>query len=89
VTSRRAFLAAALPILTAPCAAEAQPVRKAYRIGFLGVSSASDYAANLKAFLLGLRELGYEEGKNVSIEYRWADGRTERLSALAAGSSQS
>ena len=55
-----------------------------YRIGFLGLSSASDYAPNLKAFLQGLRELGYEEGRNIVIEYRWADGREERLPELAA-----
>jgi putative ABC transport system substrate-binding protein len=65
-------------------AGEAQPPGKSYRIGFLGVSSASDYAPNLKAFLQGLRELGYEVGRNIVIEYRWADGREERLPELAA-----
>ena len=55
-----------------------------YRIGFLGLSSASDYAPYLNAFLQGLREHGYEEGKNIVIEYRWADGREERLPELAA-----
>jgi putative ABC transport system substrate-binding protein len=84
VTSRRAFLATAVSALAAPFAAEAQQATKVYLIGFLGLSSASDYAVNLKAFLLRLRELGYEEGRNVSLEYRWAEGRTERLPALAA-----
>jgi ABC-type uncharacterized transport system substrate-binding protein len=55
-----------------------------YRIGFLGLSSPADYAANLAAFRQGLRDLGYEEGKNISIEYRWAGDRYERLPALAA-----
>jgi putative tryptophan/tyrosine transport system substrate-binding protein len=67
----------------APVVAESQAA-KVYRIGFLGMSSAEDYAANLKAFRQGLRDLGYEEGKNISIEYRWAEGRDERLAALAA-----
>ena len=56
-------------LILAPLAAEAQ-AGKVYRIGFLGVSSAADYAANLQAFRQGLRDLGYEEGKNISIEYR-------------------
>ena len=70
-------------LILAPLAAEAQ-AGNVYRIGFLGVSSAADYAANRQAFRQGLRDLGYEEGKNISIEYRWANGRNERLPALAA-----
>lgn len=66
-----------------PFAAGAQPKRKAHRIGFLGLSSASAYAPYLDAFLLGLRELGYEDGRNIVIDYRWADGREERLPELA------
>jgi len=65
-------------------ASEAQPPGKPYRIGFLGLSSASDYASSLNAFLLGLRELGYEDGRNIVIEYRWANGRDEHLPELAA-----
>lgn len=70
-------------LLAAPVAAAAQ-TGKVYRIGFLGLSSVEDYAENLRAFRQGLRDLGYEEAKNVSIEYRWAEGRSERLPALAA-----
>ncbi len=70
-------------LLAAPVVAESQAA-KVYRIGFLGLSSAADYAVNLQAFRQGLRDLGYEEGKNISIEYRWAEGRDERLPALAA-----
>src|SRR5262249_43155325 len=54
-----------------------------YRIGFLGLSSSADYATNLAAFWQGLRDLGYEDGKNISIEYRWAENRYERLPGLA------
>jgi ABC-type uncharacterized transport system substrate-binding protein len=81
---RRLAVALTLALLAAPLAAGAQPAEKVHRIGFLGVSSAAVYAANLQAFRQGLRDLGYEEGKNISIEYRWAEGRDERLPALAA-----
>lgn len=64
--------------------ARAQPAAKSYRIGFLGLTSATAYAPQLEGFLQGLRELGYMEGKNIVIEYRWADGREERLAELAA-----
>jgi len=69
-------------LIAAPVAAESQPAKK-YRIGFLGLSSAADYAPNLQAFHQGLRDLGYEEGKNISIEFRWAEGHYERLPVLA------
>src|SRR5262249_1008602 len=85
VTMRRIGLAVVLAIsLLAPLALEAQQAGKVYRIGFLGLSSAEDYAPNIQAFRQGLRDLGYEEGKTISIEYRWAQGREERLPALAA-----
>ncbi len=80
---RRAFsgiLAAAL--LAAPLAAEAQQV-KVSRIGFLSGQSPTDLARQLEAFRQGLRELGYVEGRNIAIEYRFAEGRPERLPALA------
>jgi putative tryptophan/tyrosine transport system substrate-binding protein len=62
--------------------AEAQP-SSVHRIGFLSAASASAAASRVEAFRLGLRELGYVEGANVTIEYRWADGREERLPGLA------
>jgi putative ABC transport system substrate-binding protein len=68
--------------LAAPLAAEAQPAGKNPRIGILRPGSPPDPL--LDAFRQGLRELGYEEGRNISIEYRWADGRDERLPGLAA-----
>ena len=56
---------------------------KSHRIGFLGLSSAAEYAPFLQAFVHGLRDLGYDEGKSVLIDYRWADWHEERLVALA------
>src|SRR5262245_591780 len=53
-------------------------------IGYLGTESANAAPDRVREFLRGLRDNGYIEGRNVGIEYRWADGRNERLSALAA-----
>jgi putative ABC transport system substrate-binding protein len=53
-------------------------------IGFLNVASADGYQPMVAAFRRGLQEMGYVEGQNVAIEYRWADGRTDRLSGLVA-----
>src|SRR5206468_3676540 len=53
-------------------------------IGFLGVASPGSYAPFVAAFLEGLSSTGYVEGQNLAIEYRWAEGHYDRLSALAA-----
>ena len=66
-----------------PIAVHAKQVAKVPRIGLLGAASAPGYASQLEAFRQGLRDLGYVEGKNIIIEYRWAEGRYDRLSALA------
>jgi ABC-type uncharacterized transport system substrate-binding protein len=82
---RRALLRAlGLSLLGVPFPAVAQPAGRTYRIGFLGGASAPGYASLVDAFLEGLRDRGYATGKNVTIEYRWADGHYDRLPALAA-----
>ena len=53
-------------------------------IGYLSLGSAEGFARRLAAFRQGLHETGYREGENVMIEYRWADGRTERLPTMAS-----
>ena len=68
--------------VTWPLAANAQS--KTPRIGFMGNSTAALEANLVDAFREGLREHGYEEGRNIVIEYRWADGKYERFPALVA-----
>jgi putative ABC transport system substrate-binding protein len=63
--------------------AEAQQTRTVPLIAFLTTGSAASSARNIDAFRQGLRELGYVEGKSINIEYKYADGRTERLPELA------
>jgi putative ABC transport system substrate-binding protein len=64
--------------------AQAQQTAKIPLIGFLGASSASFLSARIVTFRQGLRELGYVEGKNIAIEYRFADGMNDRLPELVA-----
>ena len=64
--------------------AQAQPSAKGPRIGFLLASSRGVNTTRTAAFLQGLRELGYDEGKNIVIEWRVADGKLDRLPSLAA-----
>jgi putative ABC transport system substrate-binding protein len=73
-----------LSLVVAPFAAEAQPAGKVYRIGYLANGNPTTSAPFVEAFQQGLREFGWVEGQNVSIEYRWADGNLELLPALAA-----
>ena len=81
--NRRTFIAtSAVGLFAAPLAAAAQG--KAYRIGFLGSASPSQYARQIEGMRQGLREHGYVEGRNIAIEYRWAEGQYERLPGLAA-----
>ena len=63
--------------------AEAQQPTKVPRIGLLRSGSAASHASSHEAFRQGLRELGYEEAKNILIEYRYAEGKSERWPALA------
>ncbi|HEV8673742.1 MAG TPA: hypothetical protein VGX21_06840 [Methylomirabilota bacterium] len=69
-----------LGLLAMPLAVEAQPAKLA-RIGYLGVSPS---AVIDQPFRDGLRELGWVEGRNVAIEYRWTEGRAQRLPELVA-----
>ena len=83
--NRRAFIGTfAGGLLAVPLAAEAQPAGKVPRVAYLRVSSAAGATWGVEAFRQGLRELGYIEGRNILIEYRWVDGRFDRLPALAA-----
>jgi putative tryptophan/tyrosine transport system substrate-binding protein len=81
--NRRDLLLALAGAMTAASVLRAQ--QKAMPvIGFLGVGSHGSQAALVAAFLEGLSEAGYIEGQNVTIEYRWAEGHSDRLPALAA-----
>ncbi len=70
--------------LTTASLAEAQQPTKIPRIGFLSAVSPSAISTRTESFRQGLRELGYVEGKNIVIEYRYAEGKLDRLSQLAA-----
>jgi len=70
-------------LLALSFAAEAQQPAKIPRIGFLITGTSTTYAPGIEAFHQGLREFGYIEGKTIIIEYRYAEGRSERLSELA------
>jgi putative ABC transport system substrate-binding protein len=74
-------LVVALTVLGKPLASLAQPTDKVYRIGVL--SGASAGSAPLEAFRQGLRDLGWVEGRNIAIDYRFAEGRDDRLPELA------
>ncbi len=78
---RRVFLGS-LTLLVAPLAAEAQPARKSPRVGFVEAGSRSANQHFVDAFRAGLRELGYIEGQNITVEERWAEGRIERFPDL-------
>jgi len=81
---RRTFVqSSGAVLLAAPLAAQAQQAGKISRIGFL-FYGAPGPSPELEAFRQGLRDLGYIEGQNVSLEYRFADGRVGRLPELAA-----
>jgi ABC-type uncharacterized transport system substrate-binding protein len=81
---RREFIITLLGATAAawPLAARAQPLKVA-RIGFLVLVSPSSQASRVAAFRTGLRDLGWIEGRNLLIEFRWAEGNYDRLPALA------
>src|SRR2546430_17579180 len=85
VVHRRAFLGAmAGGLLAAPVIVEAQQPTK-YLIGFLGAESLSTNQHFLDAFRQGLREHGYVDGQNLTLEERWAEGRSELFPGLIGG----
>jgi len=71
-------------LLALPFSARAQPATKIYRIGFLDASTASGSAVLVDAFRQELSKLRWIEGKNITIEYRFAEGKPERVPELAA-----
>jgi putative ABC transport system substrate-binding protein len=79
-----AFPILVLGLLVPPLAALAQQPARVPRIGYLGNSAPALEAELVGAFRQGLRDLGYTEGQNIRIEFRWAEGRFERLPELAA-----
>ena len=81
---RRVVLALGAGALAMPLASFAQKAGGMRRIGWLSPASAANGLSNLEALRAGLRDLGYVEGRNITIEARWADGRAEQLSKLAA-----
>src|SRR5262245_63228152 len=70
--------------VTWPMAAGGQPADKLPTIGFLGSLTPAVESQRLSAFVQQLRQHGWTEGRTVAIEYRWAEGRTDRLAEIAA-----
>jgi putative ABC transport system substrate-binding protein len=83
---RKLIIALGASALTAPFGSISQQKGKVWRIGFLGSENenASVYRMRVEGFRAGLRDFGYEEGKNIVIEFRWAEGKNDRLPELAA-----
>jgi hypothetical protein len=81
---RRVFITLLGGAAAWPLPVRAQQRAKVAHIGYLGLVSASWHTPRVTAFRAGLRDLGYAEGKNIVIEFRWAEGRYDQLPALAA-----
>jgi putative tryptophan/tyrosine transport system substrate-binding protein len=85
MTTRRAFISLLGGAATAwPLAARAQQPGKLPTIGFFGSTTPSSWSDWVPAFVQRLRELGWIEGRTVAIEYRWAEGKPERFTEIAA-----
>jgi putative ABC transport system substrate-binding protein len=80
---RRDFIVG-LGVAAMPFTGHAQQLGRTARIGFLGSGTAGGSAKSVDALRAGLRDLGNVEGKNIAIEYRWAEGKYDRLSSLVA-----
>src|SRR5688572_18736106 len=83
-TTRRTFLTGSFVLLATPLSGAAQQAGKVPRLGYLILTSPSDRPSLLDAFRQRLRELGWVEGQNIVIDYRYAEGRVDRLADLAA-----
>ena len=83
MTNKIIFLALCSLLLAPCCAVAAQQLPKTPRIGFLSATSLSIISPRIEALRQGLRELGYVEGKNIVIEYRYAEGKADRERELA------
>src|SRR4030081_3751806 len=81
---RRDFIAGLGATAAWPLAAHAQQPAKLPTIGFLGTTTPSVWKDYVPAFVQRLRELGWIEGRTVAIEWRWAEGRSERFAEIAA-----
>ena len=82
--NRRRFLRTlSVSLLAAPLSAEAQQTRKVHQIGYLGFGIPAASAPRVEALRAGLRDLGYVEGKNLVIEFRWS-GTVEQMHEAAA-----
>ncbi|MET0203481.1 MAG: ABC transporter substrate-binding protein [Casimicrobiaceae bacterium] len=84
VNRQRRLVAAAIATIAAHPIAHAQQAPRKYRIGYLSQPSRESVEPVLQVFLRALRDLGWVDGGNLAIEYRWADGNSDRLPALAA-----
>jgi putative tryptophan/tyrosine transport system substrate-binding protein len=83
--NRKLLFALLTAILLAPvCSAQAQQPKKVHRIGYLSSLDSARESARSEPFRLALRELGYIEGQNIAIEYRYAEGKLDRFPELAA-----
>src|SRR5271165_918023 len=81
---RREFITLLGSAATWPLAAHAQQPAKLPTIGFLGAATQSGWRSWTDAFVERLHELGWTEGRTITIEYRWAEGRNERFAEIAA-----
>jgi ABC-type uncharacterized transport system substrate-binding protein len=84
MSKKISYVALSAMLLALCSVALAQQPKKIFRIGYLSTSDAATESTRSEAIRLALRELGYIEGQNIAIEYRYAEGKRDRLSELAA-----
>jgi ABC-type uncharacterized transport system substrate-binding protein len=84
IAALRALTVVIFAVVTCSATTAADPPTRVYKLGFLGQTSATDLSRQTAALGQGLRDLGYDEGRNLVIEYRWAERKLDRLPSLAA-----